>query len=89
MMNQQSSTPNNELRRVRISDLAAATVLQKDVGTEDIVVRGQEITPSLMVCLENFHQSKAIPDRLGVSEPEFAGYVTLIRTRSMHLQGLN
>jgi response regulator RpfG family c-di-GMP phosphodiesterase len=61
-----------ELRTLRISELAAGMILEEDVKTNTgvlIVVRGQEITYPLIVCLSNFQQQRAIPDKILVQCP--------------------
>ena len=54
-----------DLRTIPISGLAAGMVLQEDVATNVgvlIAARGQELTYSLIVCLNNFHRQGEIPD---------------------------
>lgn len=61
-----------ELRTLRISELAAGMILQEDVRTTSgvlIIVRGQEITAPLIVCLGNFQKQGAIPDKVLVECP--------------------
>jgi hypothetical protein len=60
------------LRTLRISELAAGMILEEDVKTNTgllIVVRGQEITNPLIVCLSNFQKQRAIPDKILVQCP--------------------
>lgn len=61
-----------ELRTVAVMALAVGMVLQEDVATGSgvlIAVRGQELTYSLIVCLNNFHRQGEIPDDLLVMCP--------------------
>ena len=63
---------DTEIRTLRICDLAEGMILQEDVKTDTgilIVVRGQEITHPLIVCLSNFQRQKAIPDKVLVQCP--------------------
>ena len=61
-----------EVRAVRIWELATGMILQEEIRTHLdmlLVARGQEITYPLIVRLNNFHQRKAIPDRVMVLCP--------------------
>jgi CheY-like chemotaxis protein len=61
-----------ELRTVAVMALAVGMVLQEDVATGSgvlIAVRGQELSYSLIVCLNNFHRQGEIPDDLLVMCP--------------------
>jgi CheY-like chemotaxis protein len=61
-----------ELRTVSVMALAVGMILQEDVATGAgvlIAVRGQELTYSLIVCLNNFHRQGEIPDDLLVMCP--------------------
>jgi response regulator RpfG family c-di-GMP phosphodiesterase len=61
-----------ELRTVAVMALAVGMVLQEDVATSSgvlIAVRGQELSYSLIVCLNNFHRQGEIPDDLLVMCP--------------------
>jgi len=68
----QHDASETELCRLRVSELTAGMILQEDVKTNTgllIVVRGQEITAPLIVCLSNFQKQKAIPDKILVECP--------------------
>lgn len=61
-----------DLRTVSVKALAVGMVLQEDVATTSgvlIAVRGQELSYSLIVCLNNFHRQEEIPDDLLVMCP--------------------
>lgn len=60
------------LRTIPVPALAVGMVLQEDVATDSgvlIAVRGQELTYSLIVCLNNFHRQGEIPQELLVLCP--------------------
>ena len=65
--------PNNlELKAVCISDLATGMILREKIRTDIemlLVGCGQEVTCSLIVRLNNFHQRRAIPDKVRVLSP--------------------
>ena len=57
---------------IPVPALAVGMVLQEDVATDSgvlIAVRGQELTYSLIVCLNNFHRQGEIPQELLVLCP--------------------
>lgn len=63
----QHDAGDTEVRTLSVSELAIGMVLQEDVRTDTgllIVVRGQEITAPLIVCLSNFQKQKAISDKI-------------------------
>jgi response regulator RpfG family c-di-GMP phosphodiesterase len=63
---------NMELKAVRISDLATGMILQEEIRTNVrmlLVGRGQEVSYPLIVRLNNFHQRRAIPDKVLVLSP--------------------
>lgn len=63
---------NMELKAVRIADLATGMILQEEIGTNVgmlLVGRGQEVSYPLIVRLNNFHQRRAIPDKVRVLSP--------------------
>jgi len=58
---------NMELRAVRISELATDMILQEEIRTSLgmlLVGRGQHESYPLIVPLNNFHQHRAIPDKV-------------------------
>jgi response regulator RpfG family c-di-GMP phosphodiesterase len=63
---------SGEIGSVAISALAVGMVLQEDITTHLgvlIAVRGQELTSSLIVCLNNFHRQGEIPAEMLVLRP--------------------
>jgi hypothetical protein len=61
-----------ELKAVRIADLATGMILQEEIRTNVgmlLVGRGQEVSYPLIVRLNNFHQRRAIPDKVLVLSP--------------------
>jgi response regulator RpfG family c-di-GMP phosphodiesterase len=68
----QHDNGDTEVRTLRISELSHGMVLQEDVRTSTgvlLVVRGQEITAPLIVCLTNFQKQKVISDKVLVECP--------------------
>ena len=68
----QVPTSEAELRVVRISELATGMILQEEIRTNVgmlLVGRGQEVTYPLIVRLQNFHERRAIPDKVLVLTP--------------------
>jgi hypothetical protein len=62
-----TNSESGEKGSVAVSALAVGMVLEEDVATEAgvlIAVRGQELTYSLIVCLNNFHRQGEIPAEL-------------------------
>jgi hypothetical protein len=63
---------NMELKAVRITDLATGMILQEEIRTNVgmlLVGQGQEVSYPLIVRLNNFHQRRAIPDKVLVLSP--------------------
>jgi PAS domain-containing protein len=55
-----------------LSDLATGMILQEEIRTNVgmlLVGRGQEVSYPLLVRLNNFHQRRAIPDKVLVLSP--------------------
>lgn len=72
----QPDTSSMELKAVRIADLATGMILQEEIRTNIgmlLVGRGQEVTYPLIVRLNNFHQRRAIPDKVLVLSPSVSG----------------
>jgi hypothetical protein len=68
----QPDASNKELKAGRISELATGMLLQEEIRTNIgmlLVGRGQEVTDPLIVRLNNFHQRRAIPDKVLVLSP--------------------
>ena len=60
-------TSTMELKAVRFADLSTGMILQEEIRTNVrmlLVGRGQEVTYPLIVRLNNFHQRRAIPDKV-------------------------
>lgn len=65
----QRETQDGAYQSIRIPELAVGMVLQEDVRTNTgvlVVPSGQELTYALIVCLNNFFNQRAIPDRVSV-----------------------
>jgi ActR/RegA family two-component response regulator len=67
--------PNAEeggIRKCQIDDLVPGMIIQQEVRTPDnvlIVSKGQQVTPTLLLKLKNFHAKRAIAKDLTVSMP--------------------
>lgn len=63
---------NMELKAVRITDLATGMILQEEIRSNVgmlLVGWGQEVSYPLIVRLNNFHQRRAMPDKVLVLSP--------------------
>ncbi|MGA7402607.1 MAG: HD domain-containing phosphohydrolase [Candidatus Sulfotelmatobacter sp.] len=59
-----------EIRNCRVEDLAPGMIVQQEVRTHDgalLVSKGQEVTPTVIFKLKNFHARRAIAGTLNVS----------------------
>jgi response regulator RpfG family c-di-GMP phosphodiesterase len=61
-----------EIRKCRIEDLVPGMIVQEEIRTSDgglLVSKGQEVTPTVISKLKNFHARRAIPGNVTVSMP--------------------
>jgi response regulator RpfG family c-di-GMP phosphodiesterase len=61
-----------EIRSCRVEELSPAMIVQEEVRTHDgalLVSRGQEVTPTVIFKLKNYHARRAIAGTLKVSMP--------------------
>jgi CheY-like chemotaxis protein len=61
-----------EIRQCRIEELSPGMIIQQEIRTHDgglLVSKGQEVTPTVIFKLKNFHARRAIPADATVSMP--------------------
>ena len=69
------NSEEGEIRNCRIDDLSTGMIVQQEIRTHDgglLLSKGQEVTPTVLFKLKNFHARGAIADSVTISMPTTA-----------------